>query len=178
MNLLTNCTILYNEESYKIKFKEYRDNSGLFCNKCNSKEHYWKSDKWQYECKKCSTRKTLRSGTILHGSKLPYRFWFIAINLLYSKNKIYTIKEIQKELRHNRYQSIYEMTQKIKKATANLGNIYTDSGEINFEKILFYSTQAEQNKIKDLQCKLNAIKFSLFQKKFNKIKEIRKEIAV
>jgi len=52
------------EASCKQKFKEYREQVGVVCPKCGNKEHYWKKDKEQYECKSCKTRTTLKSGTV------------------------------------------------------------------------------------------------------------------
>ena len=57
------------ELSCKQKLKEYREEVGVVCSKCGGKEHYWKRDKEQYECKSCKTRTTLRSGTVMHKSK-------------------------------------------------------------------------------------------------------------
>ena len=62
------------EESCKQKFKAYRDQVGVVCSKCGGTDHYWKKDKEQYECKHCKTRTTLKSGTVMHKSKLPFRF--------------------------------------------------------------------------------------------------------
>ncbi|OFY02446.1 MAG: hypothetical protein A2W89_21465 [Bacteroidetes bacterium GWE2_42_39] len=65
--------------------------------------YYWKSDKWQYEYKKCHFRTTLRSGIIMHGSKLPFRYWFVAIHLLTLTKKSFSPQEIHRQLGHKRY---------------------------------------------------------------------------
>lgn len=82
MNLIDFIEEYPDESSCKRKFKEYRDQVGVSCSKCGGKEHYWKQDKEQYECKHCRIRTTLRSGTVMHKSKLPYRYWFITMHLL------------------------------------------------------------------------------------------------
>ena len=87
MSLISFISEFPDEQSCKNKFKEYRDQAGVVCAKCNGTQHYWKSDKEQYECKKCKTRTTLKSGTVLHKSKLPYRYWFITMHLLTSTLK-------------------------------------------------------------------------------------------
>ncbi len=43
----------------------------------------------------------------MHKSKLPYRYWFIAMSLLTSMKKHFSAKEIQRQLNHNRYTPIY-----------------------------------------------------------------------
>lgn len=60
------------ESACKMKFKEMRDKEGITCSKCGSKEHVWLNGHGQYQCKKCRHRTTLRSGTVMHGSKLPF----------------------------------------------------------------------------------------------------------
>ncbi|MCP4970526.1 MAG: transposase, partial [Arcobacter sp.] len=78
MNLIDFISAFPDEESCKQKFKEYRETVGIECIKCSHTKHYWKRDKEQYECKNCGFRTTLKSGTVMHKSKLPYRYWFIA----------------------------------------------------------------------------------------------------
>ena len=97
------------ETSCKQKFKEYREEVGVVCSKCGGKDHYWKRDKEQWECKNCKTRTTLKSGTVMHKSKLPFRYWFITMHLLTSTKKSFSAKEIQRQLGHNRYHPIWHM---------------------------------------------------------------------
>jgi hypothetical protein len=100
MNLLKFNEIYPNKESCKLKFKEMRDKQGVVCSHYGCKEHYSKVDKWIYECKKCSFYTLLRCGTIMHGSKLPFRYWFIAIHLLTSTKISFSTKEIQRQPSH------------------------------------------------------------------------------
>ena len=94
MTLIDFLTHFPDEESCKQKFKAYRDQVGVVCPKCGGSSHYWKKDKEQYECKHCKTRITLKSGTVMHKSKLPFRYWFIAMHLLTSTKKTFSAKEI------------------------------------------------------------------------------------
>ena len=114
MSLISFISEFPDEQSCKNKFKEYRDQAGVVCAKCNGTQHYWKSDKEQYECKKCKTRTTLKSGTVLHKSKLPYRYWFITMHLLTSTKKSFSAKEIQRQLGHKRYAPIWHMVHKLR----------------------------------------------------------------
>lgn len=45
MNLLNFVSQFPDEESCKIKWKEFRDQQGVVCPKCGHTHHYWKSDK-------------------------------------------------------------------------------------------------------------------------------------
>ena len=134
MDLKSESEAFKNEEICRAKFKAYRDAKGVTCPKCGCEEHYWKSDKSQYECKKCKTRVTLRSGTLMHGSKLPFKYWFTAMHLLSSKEKL-SAKDIQRQLGHNRYQSILEMMQKLRFAMANSNQSLV--GKAKFEEVFF-----------------------------------------
>lgn len=68
------------EESCRIKFREYREKEGVVCKKCGHTEHYWHKCRSEFQCKHCGFRTTLRSGTVMHASKLPFRYWFIAMH--------------------------------------------------------------------------------------------------
>lgn len=102
------------ELSCKLKFKEIRDQEGVICKKCNCTDHYWKKDKWSYECKKCKFRTSLRSGTVMQSSKLSFQYWFIAMHLITSTKKSFSAKEMQRQLGHKRYEPIWSMMHKIR----------------------------------------------------------------
>ena len=125
------------EASCKAKFKEYRDQTGVLCSKCGGKEHYWKKDKEQYECKSCKTRTTLKSGTVMHKSKLPFRYWFIAMHLLTSTKKSFSAKEIQRQLGHKRYHPIWHMVHKLRESMGKRDGEYILAGRIELDKSYF-----------------------------------------
>lgn len=151
MNLLNFIKEFPDEESCKLKFKEIRDKQGIVCPHCGGKDHYWKRDKWQYECKKCHFRTTLRSGTIMHGSKLPFRYWFVAMHLLTSTKKSFSSQEIQRQLGHKRYQPIWTMMHKLRDAMGNRDGQYTLSGAIELDEGFFSTEISEENKNKPLK---------------------------
>lgn len=151
MNLLNFIKEFPDEESCKLKFKEIRDQEGVVCPHCGGKDHYWKSDKWQYECKKCHFRTTLRSGTIMHGSKLPFRYWFVAMHLLTSTKRSFSAQEIQRQLGHKRYQPIWTMMHKLRDAMGNRDGQYTLSGAIELDEGFFSTETSEGDKNKPLK---------------------------
>jgi len=139
------------EASCKSKFKEYRDHVGVICSKCGGKEHYWKRDKEQYECKKCRTRTTLKSGTVMHKSKLPYRYWFITMHLLTSTKKSFSSKEIQRQLGHKRYHPIWHMVHKLREAMGKRDGEYVLAGRIELDEGYFATEIPEEEKRKPLK---------------------------
>ncbi len=151
MNLLNFTSTYPNEESCKLKFKEIRDKQGVTCPRCGGTDHYWKRDKWQYECKNCKTRTTLRSGTIMHNSKLPFRYWFIAIHLLTSTKKSFSAKEVQRQLGHKRYQPVWEMLHKLRSAMGGRDESYQLAGQIELDEGFFSTITAKEKKDKPLK---------------------------
>ena len=143
MNLIDFISEFPDEESCKQKFKAYRDQVGVVCHRCGCTDHYWKKDKEQYECKHCRTRITLKSGTVMHKSKLPFRYWFIAMHLLTSTKKTFSAKEIQRQLGHKRYHPIWHMVHKLRQAMGRRDDEYILAGRIELDEG-FFSTEVPQ----------------------------------
>lgn len=151
MNLIDFIEQYPDELSCKEKFKKYRDEVGVICSKCTGTDHYWKRDKEQYECKKCKTRTTLRSGTVMHKSKLPYRHWFIAMHLLTSTKKSFSVKEIQRQLGHKRYAPIWHMVQKLRLSMGKRYEQYILAGSIELDEVFFSTEIPEEQKANPLK---------------------------
>ena len=107
-------------EVYKIEglaqeaFKEYRIKKGVVCKKCGCKQHYWLASKAQFQCGACRFRTTLRSGTVLEGSKLPYSYFFIAVHLLIRQDNNLSIEDFQKYTGHKYADPLWDFLRKIK----------------------------------------------------------------
>lgn len=127
-------------------FKDFRLQSGIVCPKCGHKEHYWCSSVFHFECKGCHHRLPLRSGTIMHGSKLPFLYWFKAMHLITSTKKTFSALEIQRQLGHKRYQPIWEMCHKIRNIMGQRDARYTLSGMIELDEGYFSTEQSENDK--------------------------------
>ena len=133
-----------NEESCKNRFKEIRDKQGIVCPKCKCKKHYWKTTKEMYQCAKCGSRQSLKSHTVMHGSKLPFRYWFIAIHLLTATKHSFSAAELQRQLDHTRYQPIWELMHKLRSVMGKRDNKYTLHGNIEFDEG-FFTTQIPED---------------------------------
>jgi len=66
-----------------------------------------KKDREQHECKQYQHLTILKSGTVMHKLKLPFRYRFIAMHLLSAAKKSFSAKEIQHQFRHKHYHSIW-----------------------------------------------------------------------
>lgn len=112
------------ETSCMAHFREVREQLGVVCKKCGSKDYYWKKDRESFQCKKCGKRVTLRSGTALENSNLPYQHWFKAMHLLTSTKKTFSALEIQRQLNHTSYEAIWSMLHKIRDAMGRRDSRY------------------------------------------------------
>jgi hypothetical protein len=125
------------EESCKAKFKAFREEVGVVCIHCGGREHYWKSDKECYECKHCGYRQGLKTNTVMHKSKLPFRYWFIAMHLLTATKKSFSAKELQRQLGHKRYHPIWSMLHKLRAAMGTRDGEYVLAGRIELDEGYF-----------------------------------------
>lgn len=131
------------EEACRSAFKQIRDQQGVVCKKCQGTQHFWKADKWQYECKSCRFRTTLRSGTVMEGSKLPYRYWLTAMALLTSTKKSFSALELQRQLGHKRYEPIWAMLHKLRAAMGKRDKKYELKEYIEMDEGFFESANGK-----------------------------------
>jgi hypothetical protein len=151
MNLLNFIESFPDEASCKSKFKEYREHVGVVCHKCGCKEHYWKNDKESYECKECGYRQSLKANTVMHKSKLPFRYWFIAMHLLTSTKKSFSAKELQRQLGHKRYHPVWHMLHKLRDAMGKRDGEYILAGRIELDEGYFSTEKSQSEKEKPLK---------------------------
>ena len=131
------------EVSCQAHFKEERDRLGIICKKCGCSKHYWKKDRESYQCKKCGKRITLRSGTALENSNLPYLHWFKAMHLLTSTRKTFSALEIQRQINHKSYEAIWSMLHKIRDAMGKRDSRYKLTEYIELDDGFFETVDAE-----------------------------------
>jgi hypothetical protein len=147
MNFLDFISQFPDEESCMQKLKTIRENEGVFCGRCSSKDYYWKSDKLQFECKHCKSRTTLRGGTIIHGSQLPLRYWFEAMHLLTSTRKSFSALELQRQLGYKYDEPIWAMLHKLRLAMGKRDSQYSLSSQIELDDG-FFSAEVNPEKRK------------------------------
>jgi len=137
MNLLNFIEHFPDELSCKARWKEYRDKQCVTCIRCQGIAHYLKKDKECYECKNCGYRQSLMANTVMHNSKLPFRYWFIAIHLLTSTKKSFSASEFQRQLCHKRYEPIWYLLHKLRAALGSRDSSYKLSGVLELDDAFF-----------------------------------------
>ena len=96
MNLFTFFANFTSKNSYREHFKLERDKLGLVCTGCENTTHYWIKSVWSYECKKCTRRTSLLTGTIMQSSNLLYMVCYKTMFLLSVTKKGFSSKNFEK----------------------------------------------------------------------------------
>lgn len=148
MNLFSFTAHFNSEEACRNHFKEERDKIGVVCKRCGHTEHFWIKSRWSYECKSCRSRTSLRSGTIMQGSNLSFLIWYKTMFLLTATKKGFSSKEIQKQLGLKRYEPVWAMVHKLRKAMGNRDARYTLEGMIEMDEGYFTIESSEIEKAK------------------------------
>ncbi len=126
-----------NEEQCKRKFKKMRDEEGLTCPRCGNNRFHWLSEWEQYKCKQCKHKFSLKSGTLLHASKLPYRYWFIVTYFVLSKSSN-SLRELQDSLGHKYYNSIWKAMDKVRQSRYKQGKKYIKNLNTGIYSVLIH----------------------------------------
>ena len=144
MNIFSFTAEFDSEASCRNHFKEERDKIGVICKRCLYKEHFWIKSQWSYECKQCSSRTSLRSGTIMQSSNLSFLIWYKTMFLLTATKQGFSTKEIQRQLGLKRYEPVWAMVQKLRNAMGKIEDKYTLEGIIELDKDYFTIKASEQ----------------------------------
>ena len=106
MNLFSFSAHFGTEDDCINHFKSERDKIGLTC-KCGSTEHFWIKSRLSYECKKCRSRTSLKSGTIMENSNLSFLIWYKTMFLMSVTKKGFSAKEIQAYFKENHLNKVF-----------------------------------------------------------------------
>ncbi len=134
------------ESTCRKEFKRLRDREGVICKKCGSEEHYWLRSKEMYQCIHCRFRTSLRSGTIMEASKLPFTYWFAAIYLMCNNKKTLSAYQLQRSLGHKFYEPIWSMMHKIRSAMGARDARYILQGDVEIDEGFFETLIPEEEK--------------------------------
>lgn len=147
MNIFSFGVEFSSEQDCRLHFKGERDKAGVVC-KCGNQTYYWIKSLWSYECKVCRSRISLRSGTIMQSSNLSFLVWYKTMFMMSATKKGFSAKEIQKQLGLKRYEPVWAMVNKLRKAMGNRDERYTLEGMIEMDEGYFTvaSTDADQQK--------------------------------
>ena len=146
MNVLLFTQRFPDEIACKEHYKNVRLKQGVICKQCGSKDHYWLASKWQFQCKCCSFRTTLRSGTMMENSNLPFRIWYLTILFMTSTKKGISACEMQRQLDYKRYQTIWSLMHRVRDLMGKRDNLYSLSGMIEFDEGFFETSFSQHGR--------------------------------
>ena len=137
MTILSFMNQFSDEQSCKKYFRDLRQREGVVCKKCKGKDHYWLKNKWQFQCVSCNFRTTLKSGTVMENSRLPYRVWFLIMLFMSSTKKGVSACELQRQLGHKRYMTIWSIMHRLRATMGKRDELYKLSDIVEFDEGYF-----------------------------------------
>ena len=87
----------------------------------------------------------------MHGSKLPFQYWFIAMHLITSTKKSFSAKELQRQLGHKRYEPIWFMVHKLRSVMGLRDEQYQLKEEIELDEGFFETVSIARDKSEPLK---------------------------
>ena len=136
------------ESACKAHFKDQREKEGVICKKCGSSSHYWLKSKDQWQCKTCDFRTTLKSGSIMEGFKVDFHTWYKAMAFMTFSKKTNSASELQRQLNHPKYDTIWRLMHKIRSAMGKRDALYQIGGAVEFDEGYFEKVTSEKIKLK------------------------------
>lgn len=148
MNLLRFLEEFPSEEHCKHDFRLKREAEGVTCKSCGSTDHYWLRAKWQWQCTQCSFRTTLKSGTIMEHSKVNLQTWYQAMAFMTFSKKTISAAELQRQLNHPKYDTIWRLMHKIRNAMGKRDALYQLQDMVEFDEGYFEKATPESVNLK------------------------------
>lgn len=136
------------EQACKVHFRARREQEGVQCKNCGGTNHYWLKGKEQWQCVKCDFRTTLKSGSIMEGSKVSFHTWYKAMAFMSFSKKTISASELQRQLNHPKYDTIWRLMHKIRSAMGKRDALYQLEGAIEFDEGYFEKATSEKVKLK------------------------------
>lgn len=82
----------------------------------------------------------------MQASKLPFRYWFIAMHLLTGTKKTFSALELQRQLGHKYYEPVWYMMQKLRKTMGIRDQKYKLDRIVELDEGFFESVDTEKTK--------------------------------
>ena len=122
--------------------KEQCEKAGIRCRSCDSSRLSWLSTCARWECLDCKAKTTIRSGTFMMHSKLPIHTWYTCMFLMTSTPKAVSAKDMQQRLGMKRYEPVWYMMQKIRRAMCRANESVQLTGTVELDDGYFTAHRA------------------------------------
>jgi len=136
----------FEDEAYCVQyFRKQKESQGITCKKCGSTRHYWNKTHKAHDCCNCRYRTTLRSGTVMEASKLPFGLWLQAMVLMTMTKKGISALEMQRQLGHKFYEPIWYMMHKLRSVMGIRDSLYEFDGMVEVDDAFFKIHEDEED---------------------------------
>lgn len=125
------------EDSCIEYFKELKERRGLKCRSCGCTSFYWRPKYKAHDCRNCYYRITLKSGTLLESSKLPFHYWIYAVYYMTNTHNGISAADLQLQLGHKYYEPVWAMMKKIRTAMGHRNNTELLDGIVECDSVKF-----------------------------------------
>lgn len=146
MNLIDFYKVYPDEEACEYALRKFREHHTLFCPECGGLHLSWNPSHKSWTCMDCGHEITLRSGTVMQGSKLPIFDWFVAMYLIASTKRAISAKEVQRQLGRKRYQPVWEMMHKLRDVMGKRDRLYKLFDQVELDEGFFSTETPEDEK--------------------------------
>jgi DNA-directed RNA polymerase subunit RPC12/RpoP len=148
MNLLHFIEEFPTDQSCREHFRVQREQEGVVCKNCGGTHHYWLKAKEQWQCADCGFRTTLKSGSMMEGSKVSVRTWYLTMAFMSFSKKGISAAELQRQLGHPKYDTVWRLMHRIREAMGKRDALYQLEGEIEFDDGYFEKATSKHVKLK------------------------------
>lgn len=125
------------EKSCLEHFISERLSNGLHCKNCGGSDYLWITQQQVFKCRKCTSKISYKSGTVMHKSKLPLLDWYTAMFLMTATKKSFSSHEMRRQLGRKRYEPVFRMMHKIRSVMGQHEEILLLSDEIELDDAFF-----------------------------------------
>lgn len=133
------------EEKCRLYYREIREKEGVICKGCGGTKHYWLEKRGVFECSKCTFRTSLKSGTVMENSRLPFKTWFLIMLFMTTTKKGVSACEIQRQVGHQRYMTIWNIMHRLRKVMGQRDDMYILTDMVEFDEGCFKTTPKLKN---------------------------------
>lgn len=135
------------EASCRHYWRNKRELAGIVCKRCEGTDHYWHSGKLEWRCKECRSSTSLRSGTVMQDSNLPFLIWFTAMFEMIYRKKSLSATEMYSKLDVKSESTAWYLMHKIRRAMGKRDEKYELSGDVEMDDA--FVTVIKEMKLKD-----------------------------
>jgi len=108
------------EEACREYLFQLRWPDGFVCPRCQHKKD-WKTDRELYHCTNCSLETSVTAGTIFHGTRKPFQWWFRAMWYMTNQKHGVSALGLQQALGLGSYHTAWTWMHKLRRAMVRPG---------------------------------------------------------